>query len=239
MKHCAEYCLDMPDEFPAAELSAFMASARRVLLEPEKSPAWQEFGGATNLVGWRFKSSFDCWRIYKESLAIRGEGCTHEELHRREFALFGMFTAGVSCIESTVYALAALASDPKVLGIPFDPDQQRDCSPKRLVGWLSSHAKAARLRSSLASLISSQEWQLWVELRNRMAHRSNLPRRIFASAGAAPPPVKPLNFAATSSSPQVEAGFADFDHLHQWLAAELAQLLLAGTELISAPVPGD
>jgi hypothetical protein len=235
MSYCAEYCLEMPDDFPVDELTQFMATARRVLLSPVKSPAWQEFAGASNLIGWRFRASSEDWLAYKKSLATFGDSASHNELFQRERALFGMFSAGVSCIESTTYSLAALASHPDVLSLPFGPVEQRACSPRNLADWLAPHAAASQLVGVLTSLVTSREWLQWVALRNRMTHRSNLPRIIVASVGAPPPPTKPLNFAPTSSTPRVEAETSDFDSLHNWLAKVLSDLLRQGRQLADGP----
>ncbi len=221
----------MPDDFPIEELSRFIAAARRVLLQPDKSPAWQEFGGASNLIGWRFRAASEHWIAYKDSATRLGDGAGHEELYRRELDLFGMFSSGVSCIESTAYALAAMASHPKLLGLTFGIDEQRACCPRKLLKWVTPHPEAEALAGTLTNLLSSKEWPLWVDLRNRMTHRSNLPRRLFGSVGGPPPFTKPLNFAATSSTPQVEAEFADFDRLHKWLAITLGSLLSSGHKL--------
>jgi hypothetical protein len=233
MTFCAEYCLEMPDDFPVVELTAFMVQARQILIPGgNTSAAWKEFGGASNLIGWRYRASFDAWREHKESVEKYGGGRDHEDLYLQERSLFLMFSAGVSCIESAIYALAAAASDPSVCGIGFTPKEQRACSPNRLLEWLTPHPKAANLVATLQHLLASPEWALWVDLRNRMTHRSNLPRRLFASVGAPPPQVKPLNYAPTSSTPEVDAGFADWDALHEWLARQLRKLLVSGTTLL-------
>jgi hypothetical protein len=225
----------MPDDFPVDELTKFMAVARRVLLEPDMSAAWKEFAGASNLIGWRFRGSSDYWLEYKQSLVASSDSGGHEEQFRRERALFGMFSAGVSCIESTTYALAALASHPRVLSLSFGPGEQRACSPRKLADWLAPYAAARQLTVVLNGLLVSTEWSLWVDLRNRMTHRSNLPRMIFASAGAPAPVVAPINFAQTSSTRRVEAEISDFDALHKWLARSLGSLLAEGRQLVNLP----
>ena len=233
MTFCAELCLEMPDDFPVLELTAFMAEARRVLIPGgNTSAAWKEFGGASNLIGWRYRASSDAWKEHRESVQMRGGGQSHEDVYLQERSLFLMFSAGVSCIESTTYALAAASSDPNVCGIAFTPKEQRACSPNRLLARLTPFPKAAGLVAALQHLVAAQEWTLWVDLRNRMTHRSNLPRRHFASVGAPPPQVKPLNYASTSSTPEVDADFADWDALHEWLAYQLRKLLLSGAELL-------
>jgi hypothetical protein len=230
MRRSAEFCIDLPEDFPEVELAQYMLFARATLLKPTMSPAWSEFAGASNLIAWRYRASYEDWQYYKESLA-RHANPDHEELFRRERALFGMFAAGVSCIEAAAYSLAALASHPSLLAIPFGTGEQRQCAPHKLRAWLAPHSRAATVTAALDRLLAAPEWGTWLELRNRMTHRSNLPRIIFASVGAPPPPSKPIRFAATSSTAAVDAEPSDFDALHQWLARGLASLLTAGSTL--------
>lgn len=230
MRYCSEYCIEVPDDFPVEELTTFMAAARRVLLSP-MGPEWVEFAGAANLIGWRYRASSEEWHYYKRSWQTHGVAVDHECLYRRERALFAMFTAGVSCIESTSYALAALSSHPRIGLISFGANEKRNCSPKKLLDWLVPLPMAATLTQALSELCASAEWKLWVDLRNRMSHRSNLPRVSFGAFGAAPPPAKPLQFAATSSTPVVEGDLESFDALHSWLADSLRKLLIEGSKL--------
>jgi hypothetical protein len=233
MTLCAELCLELPDDFPVTEFTAFMAEARRVLIPGgNTSAAWKEFGGASNLIGWRYLASFEAWREHRASVEAFGGGRNHEDVYLQERSLFLMFSAGVSCIESTTYALAAAASDSSICGIAFTVTEQRACSPTRLLAWLTAYPKATDLVTSLQELLVAPEWRLWVDLRNRMTHRSNLPRRHFASVGSPPPQVNPLNYAPTSSTPEVDADIAEWDALHQWLAMQLRKLLLSGTALL-------
>lgn len=230
VRRSTEFCIDLPDDFPELELTQYMAFARRILLEPAKSAAWGEFGGASNLIAWRYRASYEDWQYYRTSLSQHSNP-DHEELYRRERALFGMFSAGVSCIESTVYSLAALASHPAAVAIPFGVIEQRRCNPVNLRAWLAPHPHASGVVAALDHLLAAGEWGTWVELRNRMTHRSNLPRIISVWVGPPPPPSKPIRFAATSSTSPVEAEVADFDALHRWLAQTLALLLATGLTL--------
>ncbi len=234
MRYCEEYCTDVPDDFPVEELEHFMAAARKVLLQPQKGPEWQEFAGASNLIGWRFRAAGEDWEAYKRSWNELGESVPHEGIYVREKTLFGMFSAGVSCMDSTAYALAALASHPRVLALPFGVKQQRVCNLSRLNDWLTTNAPTTGLSVALQVICASNEWKLWTDLRNRMAHRSNLPRIINASVGAPLPPAKALQFAATSSTPPVEGDLPHFDTLHSWLANALQTLLVQGTALCPA-----
>lgn len=233
MPYLESLCLDMPESFPAEDYISLMAEARRVMI-PDKQdvPAWKEFGGASNLIGWRYRASADAWRDHRTSLE-RGTK-SHEEYYEQECSLFMMFVAGVSCLESACYAMAAAASHPLVCGLQFDADRQRMCSPDRLRRWLVGHSKAASLARALDGLVVANQWQLWIDLRNRMTHRSNLPRRHYASVGAPPPVVRPLNYAPTCSTPDIDANYEDWDDLQRWLALQLRDLLRGGTEMLKA-----
>lgn len=230
MVFSTEHQLELPDNFPADEMVAFMASARHVLLTPGKSEAWKEFGGASNLIGWRFRACHDDMLLYIKCWELHGANVSFEQIYQRERALFGMFTAGVSCIESACYALNALASHPKLLGLQFGEHEQRSCNPARLKERLSTNPKTHTLSNALEQLTNSKEWALWVELRNRMTHRSNLPRIINGAAGSAPPPEKALQFAATSSTAAFEADATHLENIFTWLANSLQNLLVEGKE---------
>ena len=223
-----EHQLELPNNFPADDMVAFMASARQVLLNPTMSEAWKEFGGASNLIGWRFRSSYEDMNNYIESWRKFGSNTSFEEMYLRERALFGMFTAGVSCIESTCYALNALVSHPNLLNMQFGENEQRNCNPVRLKERLSKHSRARGLTNTLKILTASTDWSLWIELRNRMTHRSNLPRITRVAFGSEPPPEKALQFAATSSTQAFEVDIEHLGIMFNWLANSLRQLLVEG-----------
>lgn len=233
MVFSTEHQLDLPDEFPSGEMVAFMATARSVLLVPTKSIAWDELGGASNLIGWRYRTCHEDMCSYIESWEKFGSNVSFEEMYLRERSLFGMFTAGVSCIESTCYALHALGSHPKLLALVFGEREKRRCNPARLIACLATHPEARSLTSALDVLTKSNEWLLWVDLRNRMTHRSNLPRIIQASMGAELPPARALHFAATSSTPAFEADVAHLEALFTWLSRSLRSLLVEGLAFAS------
>lgn len=231
-----ESCIEMPDNFPEPELKEFMQEARRVLISgTEKSPAWKEFAGASNLISYRFRASSESWGGYKKLFStVEPKDRGHEFIYQQELNLFTLFTAGVSCIEATIYSIAAAFSHPNVCDISFDTNKQRQCNVKALCEWLQPYNKAAELLSTLEDLKGSDEWELWVDLRNRMTHRSNLPRIIYASCGGAPQANEALNYAATSSTPQINSDFDEWDKLNEWLATTLKKILVSSATVLKA-----
>jgi len=207
-----------------------IARAAAILLR-QKTILWTEFAGASNLIGWRFRSCFEEMTAYRESWAKVGSHAPHEEQYARERALFGMFTSGVSCVESACYALHSLASHPSVLGLSFGEKEQRACTPSILRERLAEETRAIKHVSALASVLESKQWALWIDFRNRMSHRANLPRIVRGAMGSDPPPAKAIQFAATSSTRALESDDSQFEEMFSWLPMSLRSVLIGGTHL--------
>lgn len=231
MAFSEEVQLELPDSFPDVAFTDFMAAARSMLL-PEKGRPWNELAGASNLIAWRYRASSEDLDAYRSSWDLLGGACSFEELYLRERALFGMFVSGISCIDSSCYAIYALASSPKVFTLPFGLKEQRRSSPKTLYVAIKPFAQATLMAQTLDDLIKSEDWKLWNDLRNRMTHRSNLPRIIRGAGGSLPPPAKAVQFAETSSTPAIEADVTRLDALFSWLGTSLESLLEGGRSLV-------
>jgi hypothetical protein len=219
--------LDLPDTFPNSEYEEFRDASRAVLL-PDKGAPWKEFAGASNLIGWRFRACSEYCQNYVASWREFGTDVTFEELYSRERSMFGMFVSGVSCIESITYAVAALASHPQKLALPFGDLEQRQCNPRRLKDRLDAHAAAAPIIEALDRLLGSTEWRLWLGLRNRMTHRSNVPRRHYASVGSTPLPENPVHFGSTSSTPDFVGDEVWFENQLSWFIGTVKDYLHQG-----------
>ncbi len=224
--------LELPDSFPGDAYDSFMTAARAVLLRV-KGAAWGEFAGASNLIAWRYRNCYEQLEDYAESWEKHGGNVNFEEIYIRERNLFGTFASGVSCIEATCYACYALASHEDVLGLTFGPAQQRFCSPTSLRNALRSESKASEIVTALSALLDSDQWATWVDFRNRMTHRSNLPRHIRATLGvnARPPEMKPLEFAGTSSTPPTDGDLESFRGLLTFLSNSLKCILDGARQL--------
>jgi hypothetical protein len=234
MAFCEEMQIELPDSFPMTSFTEFMATGRKILLP---DPLWSEFGPASNLIAWRYRAcAEDCNAYLSLWKNVGAMPNSHEEVYLRERALFGMFVSGVSCIESTCYTICALASSPKVLEPPFGPGQQRRASPFQLRRALIPHAasmKTERLIKALTAIHESDDWKTWIDFRNRMAHRSNIPHRyrVIVTAESEAPPAISAQFAQTSSSSQMEAGDEAVARLFSWLSPTLEALLEGGRAL--------
>jgi hypothetical protein len=255
MAFCKEMAIELPDSFPINSLTAFKATGIRILppflseggsIEADESSfialiassTLSEFLGATNLIAWRYRACAEYCDTYISSWQTFGPmPNSHEEGYQRQRALFGMFVSGVSCIESACYAIYAIASSPKVLWLPFAIEQQKNAGPRHLYGALKAYAasaNAAQLVQALRLIKESDEWKRWIELRNRMAHRTNIPHYSRASVFAGDPKAAPdvaVQFAQTSSTRPMEADDKTIASLFSWLRPTLESLLEGGRRL--------
>lgn len=227
---CEHMPIDMPDLFPGKQFDRFMDSSKVILL-PDKGQPWQEFVGASNLIAWRFRACIDYFGEYRSSKQQFAGGTGFDRLYNQERYWFGAFVAGVSCVDSVTYAIYALASHSAVLDLNFGVKEQRGCSPKNLAQALGPGGRAAPAVTAINKMLASDDWTLWRDLRNRMMHRSNLPRVIRGSIGSAPPKTPPIEYGATSSTQHVEGDESWIDMRCQWLSQHIAALLESGTHL--------
>lgn len=229
MAYCDEVALEMPDSFPCNELTRLRADARD-LLTPQKPPAWAEFASASNLIAWRFRSF-----VESANDALAMADATHEDVFRQEQMLFLAACSAASCVEATSFATHALASDTRVLGVPFGPPEQRRSNPTTVRDMLTENAASGAVTQPWVELNDASEWKLLRDLRVRMFHRSNLPRIVTGTVGGSPPPVGPTRFASTSSTPALTID--ELPALEPWLAASISSLLLAAIALLSGTKP--
>lgn len=222
--------LYVPSLFPLAAFEGFVKSARAVMTD--NSQARREFGGASNIIGWRFRACVEDKEGYMASWRQYGSDVSFDAIYLRERLLFGTFVSGVSCVEAAIYACYALASDPSVFGLEFGEETRRHKSGARhLLEKIKSVNESLGLVSVLHQLLDSDEWKLWKDFRNTMTHRSNLPCIIHAAIGGPLPPSNPLEFASTWSSKALCGDEAAFDQLLRWLSGSLEQLFQGGTQL--------
>lgn len=230
MPFCEVLQLHMPSLFPLKAFEEFVNKVRGVTLPG--SEARREFGGASNLIGWRFRACVEDKEGYMASWRQYGADVSFDIIYIRERLLFATFVSGLSCVEATVYACYALASYPNVFGLPFDEKiRQFGSGPKQLKEKLQAINPSIALVSVLEELVASDQWSLWKNFRNTMTHRSNLPRIVYAAMGGPLPPANPLEFASTWSSKALSGDEATFNEMLSWLASSLERLLRAGAQL--------
>jgi hypothetical protein len=222
--------LHMPSLFPLVAFEDFVKKSRSVIIPA--SEARHEFGRASNIIGWRFRACVENKEDYMSSWRRYRSDISFDENYNREKLFFFIFVSGVSCIEATVYACYALASDTNVFGFPFDESIRRNRSgPKCLKEKLQERDPTIALVSVLDKLITSDQWKFWKDFRNAMTHRSNIPRIIHASIGGPLPREIPLEFAPTWSTRALSGDEGAFNEMISWLAASLEQLFIGGIQL--------
>jgi len=230
------HSINLPSNFPFSEMEAFKTAADSILTLEIPGAAWQEYAGATNLIGWRFRGCYEDMNKWMD-LWNHCNKASLEETYLRERALFGFFTAGLSCIEATCYALYALARhlellDPQLLA--KKRDEWHSC-PFDLNKILLEQPETLALKARLQVLIASDNYKRLKELRNRMNHRSDIPINYTLNMGAELPPAEKQNFARTTSTEAFNLGVSELESMFNWLAISVRDLLVEGTNLCERP----
>ena len=217
-------CINMPPTFPTAQFTKFLERGRQVLIGPDgTTPEWKEFALASNIVGWRYRAAHEALEHLCGRYTTTGGPVDHEDLYQRECALFTLFTAGVSCVEASIYAVAAHTST--AIGFPFGTKEQRACGPAKLRDWLKPHVAASDLMAVVQSVVDSSEWALWVEVRNRLSHRGNLPGIIYAAVGGTAPKTNPILFDETTSTAGIDMNVRELNSHFKWITDTLSCLM--------------
>ena len=224
--------LDLPEPFPQESFARFYAAARAQLPYPSQSR--NEFNGAGNLIGWRFRACLEYRDSYMTSWNRIGPRVDFDDHYTRERDIFGMFSCGVAALEATCYACHALASVVPP-NLPFDERARRASSAARLLRLLEREMPNAVLATVLSRRLESATWNIWVSYRNTMTHRANIPAIIYGVGdGGQLPPALPLDFPERWSHPALRGDEADLDKLIAWLADAMRDIMDAGTALASA-----
>lgn len=233
MSYCENVCLQMPASFPCAEYTSWRTSVSPIIAAaPADDPSWESLA-ASNLTAWRFRQSCEAWEQIKELVHDKPNGGSHEDQYQMDSHMFTMLTTMISCIESTLYSISAVASLPTVVGYMFDNKTQKKASDANwLLSQLTGHPKASLLVDELTLLIKSTDWKFLLDLRNRVSHRTNLSRVGFATVGGVLPPPIPFHYAATTNTPEIKKSVADFANYHAWFANTLRRLLVGARALL-------
>lgn len=230
---CTEHGHRMPEGFPVAEERVMMEAARKAI--SAEIEVWREFAGGVNVLAWRYRAAAEAWDSYGQIWRTSGGRPNHEQIYLLERALFETFASAVSCIESFVYAIAAALSSKNVAALPFGPKEQRKATPRDLPDCLALFPKAAAIADAVSTLMAASEWKTLNSVRNRLSHRGNLPRIIYAAVGVELPPPKAIEFDQTSSTPRLSGDLSSVDHLMAWVTSTITVLITELTKVLHRP----
>jgi hypothetical protein len=171
----------MPHDFAVAVFDRLNARVAAMPGRPE--PAWSQFAGAWNAVGYRFLAAA------RADARFVGAYRRNDRLSQ-ELDLFAFVSTACSAIECMAYAVHAVGAMLAPDGFPIGSEQQRK--------GVNLSTTAQRLESrypvdSLAALFirirKDHQWRQLVDWRDIEIHRGTPGRLIHLSArGPAPPP---------------------------------------------------
>jgi hypothetical protein len=208
----------MPTDFPTAEYNAFHAVAN--LHTPSGHPMMGHYYGGIMAMAYRFCSVRDAEDDLTTAMA-GPESSDRRYIESKAFYMF--FAAGLSSIESFLYALYALgqargAPHFRLLGGATD----HRVTPEETQRVLAADYPGAPVEQRVTSLLASAPFQEWKNARNYLSHRVQPARTINMTQGNAPRPPDEMTVAGVTMT--VEP--ATLRTRRQWLSGELRNLLV-------------
>lgn len=218
----------MPLQFPSEVFDEYRDTGLR-LMRLAQDDHWTEFSSACTNVAWRYRACWDHAESYKACYTTLGP---IEAVYQTERHYFGTYTNGLSAIESMLYSLHALLASSKLLGWPFSETERKKRLPNYALGRIENEPQVKRrfanIHQVLRELIDCRYWLVCKERRNRMYHRSRIPRHL--AIGDGPPRFR---LPATSSTEKDPADLASIETLVDWLSDKIRELSMAGLAAVA------
>lgn len=176
--------INIPGNFPS---NSYDAICRRMGKKRDEFPeATMQFKGGWNAVAYRFLSCSEYNENFTLSVKKVGHGPPQPDRYIQEKELFNFFVTGVSVIESFCFALFAISSiiDKEIFPIHTEGDLKY-IRPERTLKRLmdSEFFKNKTITITLKGIIESQDYKVWKEARNILAHRVAPLRHYVLSSG--------------------------------------------------------
>jgi len=217
--------VSMPDLFPVTEYDKYRDQGTRMLLDAS-AVDWVEFQSSVEVATWRYRAFHENAEAYKNHYQ---DLSSIENAFMTERFLFGTFVNAVSSIECLSYSGWALLSTPEVLNISFTEAEKRRCSPASFLDRLCAVDNSDGLRLAVQNIHQSSFWKTCIGLRNRMSHRSKIPRHLSIGEGA-----PPSTLAGTSSTNAIHVDHIYIDNLIKWLSDSIAEFCDGACSLLSS-----
>lgn len=175
--------LDLPGDFPVAELDEIHARLSDPSEARRQSPEWSEWAGACNGIVYRYRACDEHGTAVANSLD-QSTSPPQPERYRQERLLFSFFVEGLSCIECFYYGFYFVGA--MIDAAAFDPGlRPQKVTRAKVVRGYQERFGGDEITSSLEAINASSELEAWRKVRNLLAHRANPGRALYLGSDEA------------------------------------------------------
>lgn len=211
--------------FPVDEHQALASAAES--FQGRDVEVLREFGRTMNNIVFRLRAALE----EAEALAKTVERPESTEAnYRRESHFYGLYVNGLSALESICYAGWVLAALNSRVAVDFaEKTRRRVPAPRFLREALPADGPGAVLKALLMREHPQEDpptttWNEWASVRNTLAHRSNIGRKVFVSIGDSED--RPSELQVTWSAKRgIVLNRPSIEAEAEWLAGMARQLL--------------
>lgn len=208
---------NMPHDFAVAVFDRL--NARVAAVPGRLEPAWSQFAGAWNAVGYRFLAAAQADARFV--VASR-----RNDRLRQELELFAFVSTACSAVECMAYAVHALGAMLAPDAFPIGSEKERKAVDlSKTARRLESRYPGDPLATLFRSIDENDQWRELVDWRDIEIHRGTPGRLIHRSAGGPAPPRDMWQIGAHRGT-DVPVG-PDLTHAkRKWLAMTINEVLV-------------
>lgn len=169
--------LDMPDIFPS---TVYDEIQKNFIAKKKNEEKWKEHGIAWNAISYRYLSLKKYNDDYVASITKYGGSPLPEIRVGQEELIFNFFTTGFSLLDIIGYGIYAICSEIDTSNFPLTNDIKPNINICMVKDKLVAYFTNEDITTSLKTLIESNEYKEWKDIRNILAHRGQPPRAHYA-----------------------------------------------------------
>ena len=175
--------LELPDDFPVAEIDALHAHLSDYVDDGNKlPPEWREWADGLNGLVYRFRACDEHGGALTDSLVDTSP--PQPKRYEQERDLYSFYSEGLSAIECFYYGLYFIGThaDANAFALNIDP---RQVKPRMVTERYEAAYDAETLTDTLRRVIDGDVFSIWSGLRNFLSHRGAPGRTHYEGGGPA------------------------------------------------------
>jgi hypothetical protein len=224
--------LDLPDDFPVAEIDALHSHLSDYVEDGSKlPPEWREWAGGLNGLVYRFRACDEHGGDVTVSLVETSP--PQPKRYEQERDLYSFYSEGLSAVECFYYGLYFIGTHADPNAFPFNV-QRRAVKPHKVTEQFEAAYSGEKLTSTLRRVVDGDEFRIWSGVRNFLSHRGAPGRTHYAGGG--PPSGVEWDLGVKGTDPSVELTVSALTARRMWLGETVSEIAMHALAFAKAHV---
>jgi hypothetical protein len=220
MQYWQRFDLDLPDDFPLAEIDALHAHLSDYVDDgSELPPEWRDWAAGLNGLVYRFRACDE----HGESVTISlGDTSPPQpKRYEQERDLFAFYAEGLSALGCFYYGLYFVGTHADAAAFPLNVNP-RDVTPTKVTPIFEATYAGEQLTKTLRAVVDDVEFKTWSDVRNYLSHRGAPGRTHYEGGG--PPSGVEWDLGARGADPADELTPSRLTVRREWLGQTVSKI---------------